>query len=323
MMMKRQSLALLTLLLVITMALPSVARSNKELQSIQGRVAYQAPGEAVRPIALKAAIVLADRDVAITASNSLAALSLPDSSRVLLGSNTRVLLSFFHQTTIANAKFVIYQGITRFTVQHPKGARANYTFQTPTAQIAVRGTVGDIFVDSARLQINIYSLGDPTLPVRVTLVNGNVYFIHAGQSFISTNAGATISTAHVVALTSSLTLPFTEFNVVSKTSTALLARPLVIIPAAVAGAVLVTSAKAPPVPPSTPTPVPGGLTFKSLPTPPAPPMPPAPSGIPTPHAPGPPGPGGVLPKPRPPQPRPPQPPKRVGTTTESAMGMAS
>jgi len=49
-------------------------------------------------------------------------------------------MAFFNQAQIANAKFIIYRGRTRFKIEHPNGKPANYTFQTPTAQIAVRGT---------------------------------------------------------------------------------------------------------------------------------------------------------------------------------------
>lgn len=303
--MKRPSAFLLAAATLVAMALPSAAGPNKELQSMKGRVAYQPPNGAVRQIAVKASIVLADRDMAITGPNSLAALNLPDTSRVILGSNTRVQLAFFNQTNMANAKFIIYQGKTRFTVEHPKGARANYTFQTPTAQIAVRGTVGDILVNANRLQLNVYSLGNPTMPVRVLLSNGKVFFVHAGQAFVASGAGAAAA-VQVLNLTKSLTNPFTELNAannagkVASLMHAALTHPFVAIPAAaVAGAVLVTVIKSSPGPSGTPTPVPAGVVLQGLPTPP-PPMPTPPS-APTPHAPGPPPPPGAV-GPHPPAP---------------------
>lgn len=311
MMIKRGLAIFLAVTALATMALPSTAAPEKELQSLKGHVAYQPPTGAARQIAVKASIVLADQDIAITGQNSLAALSLPDSSRVLLGSDTRVQLAFFNQTTLANAKFIIYKGTTRFTIEHPKGARANYTFQTPTAQIAVRGTVGDILVGANTLQLNVYSLGNPTLPVRVALANGKVFFVHAGQTLIATGTGAAAA-AQLVNLTKNLTEPFKELDAAGSVSMiaalahAPLVNPLVAIPAAVAGALIITSNKTtsgPGGPSVTPTPVPGAVTVQNLPTPP-PPMPPAP--MPTPHAgpPAPPGPVGPHP-PAPPGPHPP------------------
>ncbi|GAC1653786.1 MAG: hypothetical protein NVS9B12_04020 [Vulcanimicrobiaceae bacterium] len=171
----------------VALALPAVVSADtadKQLQSVKGQVSYQHAG-VTKPLAQNASIVLADKDYAITASASRAAVGLPDSSVVTVGSDTKVQLAFFNQTALANAKFVIYNGKTRFEVRHPHGAKANYTFVTPTASIGVRGTQGDIGVQSDSLQVNVYEVCDPAMPVVVTTKSGRQFTVNADQAFVA------------------------------------------------------------------------------------------------------------------------------------------
>lgn len=158
------------------------ATADKQLENLKGSVSYQIASGVEQPIAARASVVLQDNAFAITGAQSLGGIVLPDSSTVLLGSSTKVQLVSFDQADIATANFVVASGKVRFKVMHPRGARANYTFQTPTAQIAVRGTTGDVDVQPNTLQVNVYELGDPALPVQVTLSNGQVFTLRAGQS---------------------------------------------------------------------------------------------------------------------------------------------
>ena len=107
---------------------------------------------------------------------------------------------------------MLVNGKMRFAVSHPNGAKANYTFQTQTGQIAVRGTEGDISSDATQLQVNVYSLGDPNLPVEVTLNNGKKYTLGAGQALVVGVTGAVIATAAVSSVSSPLTSTFSEFG---------------------------------------------------------------------------------------------------------------
>jgi FecR protein len=164
-------------------SLPSSADGPKELQNKKGDVSYQIPDKAAQPLAPNASIALTDSDFTITGDNSLAVLTLPDSSVVQMGSNTKVQLQFFNQTNIATAKFVAYGGKIRFTVEHPQGAKADYTFTTPTGNVAVRGTQGDLAVDSqGNMTVNVYALGNPDLPVQVTTKDGAQFYVKQGQS---------------------------------------------------------------------------------------------------------------------------------------------
>ena len=169
--------------LAIACAVPVLAGDDKQLQNVKGSVAYQPPNKTPVPVGVNAIVGVNDRYTAITGAESLGAVILADSSQVMVGSDSRVQLAFFNQTTIANAKFVLYDGKVRFAVRHPKGAQANYTFQTATGSVAVRGTQGDISYDNkADMRVNVYELCDQSMPVRVTLRGGQVYNLLAGQS---------------------------------------------------------------------------------------------------------------------------------------------
>lgn len=175
-------------LLAVAVSVPaaSFAGDDKSLQNVKGSVSYQAPNAAVVPVALKATIPLADEDYAITGGESLAALNLPDSSQVMVGSDSKVQLAFFNRADIATAKFVVYDGRVRFAVRHPQGAKADYTFQTPTGTVAVRGTQGDVaYGADGALRVNVYEVCDPNKPVVITAKDGTKYTLTAGQSLLA------------------------------------------------------------------------------------------------------------------------------------------
>jgi hypothetical protein len=200
-------------LVALTLPPPrALAAPDKTLHNVKGSVSYESAAGTQRPLAPHASISLEDNASAITGDNSLGGIVLPDSSRIVLGSNSKVKLVSFNQAAIASANFVV-AGKVRFKVEHPNGSRANYTFQTPTAQIAVRGTEGDILSDplSGNVQINVYQLSDPSLPVQVTLSNGQVFTLAAGQSLtISAAAGVISGTVSTVSQTAFQ--PFQEFG---------------------------------------------------------------------------------------------------------------
>jgi ferric-dicitrate binding protein FerR (iron transport regulator) len=160
-------------LALVLVALPLIARSDadKVLTNVKGGVSYERAGTP-HTLVPKVHQLLTDDDVAVTQTDSLATVGLPDSSIVTLGATTRVQLAFFNQTDIANAKFIVYEGKTRFQIEHPAGGKANYTFVTPTTQIAVRGTEGDIAVDDDNLTLNVYNSSQPD-GVQVTFTKGN------------------------------------------------------------------------------------------------------------------------------------------------------
>ncbi len=186
--MKSLSCAILALAFVAATLPASAAPAEKSLQNIRGTVSHGlvAAGTDKQPLAPQASIALADAEYAFTGPNSQAAISFPDSSRVIVGMSTTLQLKSFNQTDMAHASFVVIDGKMRFTVQHPAGARADYQFSTPIGQIAVRGTVGDIaYTNNDTLQVNVYDLTDPSLPVMVTLATGQVYYLGKGDVLVA------------------------------------------------------------------------------------------------------------------------------------------
>ncbi len=205
------SLLCTTFMTLLIPAAPVVAAADKELQNVKGSVSYR-NGDMSRFLAPRSQVSLDDNAWAMTGASSLAGIVMPDSSRVIVGSNTTVQLQSFTPGKVASAKFYILQGSVRFKVEHPQGSKANYTFQTPTAQIAVRGTQGDIVSDTnGNLQINVYSLSNPSLPVQVTLSNGQVFTLAAGQSLTVGAVGGVVG-ASVSTISQSTFQPFSQFG---------------------------------------------------------------------------------------------------------------
>jgi len=179
--------ACLAVLFFAATAIAQAGGDDKVLQNRRGDVSYQHGGSAAAPLGGGASVTLADGDYAITGGGALGALTLPDSSEVEIGGDTRVQMVFFNQAQIANARFVIYNGKVRFQVRHPQGALANYTFSTSTGQIAVRGTSGDIDYGSDQsLHVNVYDLSDSNAPVAVTTRDGKSFTLGQGESLAAT-----------------------------------------------------------------------------------------------------------------------------------------
>ena len=173
------------------------ADANKMLTNVKGSVTYERSGKE-SALVPAASIALASEDWATTGGASQARVLLPDSSRVTIASETRVQLARFDQSDIAHAQFVVDHGRVRFEVEHPQGARADYTFKTTTANIAVRGTEGDIAADGDDLTINVYNTQSPNAPVEVTFTAGDqpgkVVKLFAGQSLVARLVDGVIQT---------------------------------------------------------------------------------------------------------------------------------
>ena len=178
--MTKRSSALCTAAAFVFAAIALTARAagDKSLENMRGSVSYGPSPVSSQTLALNSHTVLSDNDYAITGADSLAGIGLPDSSRVLVGSESKVQLALFDQAESTKAKFVVV-GKVRFIVEHPSGAKADYTFQTPTGQVAVRGTEGDIESENGQLRVNVYEVCDPNAPVTVTTSNGQRFSLVA------------------------------------------------------------------------------------------------------------------------------------------------
>jgi FecR protein len=301
--MKALCASFFTALIALLPVTASPADTDKTLQNVKGSVTYGPQKTPTTALAPKASTTLNNNDFAATGPNSLATITLPDSSQIEMGSNASVQMVSFNQTDIAHATFAVV-GKMRFTVNHPAGAKADYNFTTPTGQIAVRGTVGDIFAQpGGGLQVNVYALSNPALPVQVTLVNGQVFTLAAGQSLVATAAAAGAVSASVTGVSQSMFTPFSElgapvnatsFGITTAATTgaagAGAAGATGAVAAGAAGAAAVTTAvvnnkPSTPSPSPSPTPTPAGPTPTPSPTPIATPTPtptPVPTATPTP-----------------------------------------
>jgi hypothetical protein len=138
-----------TVLLVICLVATTVphrtqaAGGSKQLQRVRGTVGYSTVANGADFKTVFAKFDLPDDDFAVTRGQSAAVLALPDSSLVSLGENTSVQVSAFDAAVASpGATIKVNGGSLRFDIKRPAGGAANYHFQTPTSQVAVRGTIG-------------------------------------------------------------------------------------------------------------------------------------------------------------------------------------
>ncbi len=213
--------ALSSVMLALTIAaLPIVASpqaTDKTLTAVEGSVTYGANPTPTTKLARNASTSLNDNDYAATGANGKATVTLKDSSVVTMAANSSVQMVHFDQAAGTNTARFVVVGKVRFEVNHPAGAKASYTFQTATGQIAVRGTVGDIFATLGQggapggLQVNVYALSNSALPVQVTLVNGQVFTLAAGQSLVVTSAAGAL-VGSVGAVSNTTFAPFSQLG---------------------------------------------------------------------------------------------------------------
>ena len=202
-------------LAVVFLPQNALADANKTLTNVKGNVTYERSGKE-KPLVAAASIAIASQDWASTGDASQARVTLPDSSRVLIASSTRVQIARFEQSDVAHAQFIVDHGRVRFQVEHPQGARADYTFKTTTANIAVRGTEGDIAVEGDDLTVNVYNTLSPDAPVEVTFTAGDqpgkVVKLYAGQSLVAQLVNGIIQT-HVDKVTQAAMAQFAELGI--------------------------------------------------------------------------------------------------------------
>jgi hypothetical protein len=280
--------ALVACALIATMvSLAQSAAGDKRLDRVKGNVAYTAPDNSVHQVF--GHDVLPDDDIALTQAKSAAALTLPDSSIVSLGENTRVQVGAFTTGTSGPGSTIVVQnGSLRFDIRRPAGGAANYHFTTTTSQIAVRGTVGLLSFLGGNTTVACLACAADSVTVTVgtqtvALATGQVVTVTAtgaiASGAISSATLSSFSTASVS--TSAATGPAAAVSGVAG-ATGGIAAGTAGIAAAAAGAVaagVAVSTSHSPAPNVTTTPI-------VLPSPsPSPTVAPSPSPSPTPNAP--------------------------------------
>ena len=243
----------------------AAAAGDKVLSRVAGSVGYQLdPAAPVKPVF--GPVDVPDDAYAVTQSGARALLSLRDSSQIDIGERTTVKVGAFTMpgATQTGNQITIDHGAVKFTIHHPEGTRSNYTFTTPTSQIAVRGTEAYVTVGPNGTQVACTDCapGDVTVTI-----NGRVLALITGQTL--TVLGSSPATATFTVTQGGLPNPSlqqfsrapqtatsdpTGYQVTSTTSKAL---PLA-VGGAVLGAIVALDHSAPGTPGPSPTPVPYG-----------------------------------------------------------------
>ncbi|HEY1728091.1 MAG TPA: FecR domain-containing protein [Candidatus Baltobacteraceae bacterium] len=230
-----------------------VAAVGTVLRHVAGEVGYTQTAGAPY-VAVAGEQLVSDGSFAVVGQRSRALLTLPDSSLVGIGANSRIEVNAIRQAENASSTISIPQsgGTLRFDVKHPKGAVSNYTFVTPSSNVAVRGTIG--LISSSATNGDVISCLACSPNDVVVTIGSNAYPLVSGQTLVVTSAGA-VST---VSTTGSILQSFSEAGLSTDPSAA---APVVLEPphdatgqvlgaaaAAAAGAVLVDKHGAGPTP---------------------------------------------------------------------------
>jgi hypothetical protein len=192
----------------VVAVVPVSAAQETQLRAVRGTVGYQLTKDA--PFTrVEGSLLLTDDRIAVTRAASNALLVLADSSAVALGANTNIEVSAITQAAAAAPTAMsLVAGTIRFDIRHPAGGRANYRFETPTSQIAVRGTIGilssgpdgdtitclDCAPDDVTITTNRRKAGIVLLTGQTAVVSA------AGDITVATTATAFAATAAAVGL---------------------------------------------------------------------------------------------------------------------------
>jgi hypothetical protein len=168
----------------------------KQLVRVTGTVQYQWGADAALH-QLFGRLDLPDDALAVTLAQSRAQLTLPDSSEVDIGATTRVRIGAFNAAETGNPNVIVLElGALHFVIRHPAGGRANYRFQTPTSQIAVRGTDG--YIVTGPTGTDFYCVDCSPGDVTVT-VGARSYALATGQQAIVVGSDPASADVNVIA----------------------------------------------------------------------------------------------------------------------------
>ena len=149
------------------------------LERVRGDVGYALRGQRAGYHGLAGSIALPDDAHAMTGFRAAARLTLPDSSVVDIGDNTDATIGASREAAANPNAIALKRGALRFTIRHPAGARSNYVFTTPTAQVAVRGTLA--YLVSGPSGDQLYCVDCAAGDVTVSGAN-ETYRVESGQT---------------------------------------------------------------------------------------------------------------------------------------------
>ena len=156
-----------TLAVLVCASAAGAQPAANQLARVKGDVHYGTPAKA-----LLGRIDVPDDTRVATAFHAAAEVTFPDSSVVQIGDNTDV--------SVGRGRLIsLTRGALRFTIRHPGGAAANYTFVTPTSQMAVRGTLAYLVTGPAGDQIYCVECAPGDVAVSAA---GETYGVLSGQT---------------------------------------------------------------------------------------------------------------------------------------------
>jgi len=143
----RKVLIVFALLLV-----PSVlwAQGALQVSSVSGPVQWRAASSRTFVSLTRSAPVIQVGDELKTGDGAQVILTAPDGSYMVVSENSKLVIEDFWSGS-ARSIMNLMLGQVRFYIQHFGGRPNPYSVRTPTALIAVRGTIFDVNVDPAQV----------------------------------------------------------------------------------------------------------------------------------------------------------------------------
>ena len=119
--------------------------------SVHGRVEWKAAsGRAFVPVTATTKQSVQAGDELRTGGDASITLEVPDGSYMVISENSKLIVEDFWSGNLRNMMYLM-MGRVRFFIQKVGGRPNPYSVRTPTALIAVRGTVFDVSVDEAQI----------------------------------------------------------------------------------------------------------------------------------------------------------------------------
>lgn len=130
---------------------------SAKVLSVEGQVEIRRPSNdqpQLQPVAFKTADELRAGDTIITGRKGRLVLGLSDGSQAVIAAQTTVVIKDLSQSP--RTLFHVLRGKTRVQIEKLGGRPNPYRVNTPTAVIAVRGTIFDVLVEDDETQVFLH-----------------------------------------------------------------------------------------------------------------------------------------------------------------------
>lgn len=171
---------LCAVLLLLTGAVSAQQLVSARITAIEGQVEIRRyPSN--QPVPVKIAFKVEDRlsagDTIVTGKNGRLVLGLSDGSQAVIASKTTVIIKDLSESP--RTLFEVIKGKTRIQIEKLGGQPNPYRVNTPTAVIAVRGTIFDVLVEDNQTEVFLH---EGEVAVTNLLLPAQPIFLSAGQT---------------------------------------------------------------------------------------------------------------------------------------------